>query len=246
MLTIDRRNGITVVRWEHGPVNALDLELLRAVTDAVRESSGPLVLTGAGRSFSAGVDLRRIVEEETGGTAALLAALSDAFLAVFDHPAPTVAAVNGHAIAGGCVLATACDLRLMSGGTIGMTEQLVGVPFPIAVLEIVRFAIGPVASRLMLTGRVAGLPEALRIGLVDEVVEPDALLDEAVDRAAALAGIPPSVYALTKEQLHRPARLRIHEMRPADDPRVADAWTTPHASAAIADYLDRLAERGRR
>src|SRR3954454_11278112 len=66
MLTIDRRDDVTVVRLENPPVNALDLELLRALTAALGESAGPLVLTGAGRSFSAGVDLRRIVEGDEG------------------------------------------------------------------------------------------------------------------------------------------------------------------------------------
>jgi enoyl-CoA hydratase/carnithine racemase len=105
MLSIDRRGDVTVVRLQHGPVNALYVDLLRALPDAVTHAPGPLVITGAGRSFSAGLDLRRILQDEDSYTAALLAALCDALLAAFDHPAPTVAAVNGHAIAAGCLLA---------------------------------------------------------------------------------------------------------------------------------------------
>ena len=109
MLSIDRRGDVTVVRLQDGPVNALDVDLLRALPGAVTHAPGPLVITGAGRSFGAGLDLRRILQGEDSYTAALLSALCDALLAAFDHPAPTVAAVNGHAIAAGCLLALACD-----------------------------------------------------------------------------------------------------------------------------------------
>jgi enoyl-CoA hydratase len=224
MLTIDRRDEVTVVRLEHGPVNALDVELLRAVTDAVRGATGPLVLTGAGRSFSAGVDLRRIVEADAGYTAALLAALSEAFLAVFDHPAPTVAAVNGHAVAGGCVLALACDSRLMAAGRIGLTELAVGVPFPIAALEIVRYALGPAASRVVLRADTVEPDDAVRLGLVDDVVPADELLDRAVALAADAAGHGPAAYALAKRQLHRPVGEAVAG---ADDQDVVRAWTSP-------------------
>ena len=130
MLNTYDRDGVTVVELDRGPVNALDLELLGALTAAFDRADSPVVLTGAGRTLSAGVDLRRIVEEPDSYVPEFLAALSRAFLAVFTHPRPTVAAINGHAIAGGCLFALCCDARVMSAGTIGLTELAIGVRFP--------------------------------------------------------------------------------------------------------------------
>src|SRR3954463_12716339 len=213
MIQVGHEGDVAVVRFEHGKVNALDLELLRAITSTMGEvsSAGAIVLTGAGRAFSAGGDLRRIVDGGVACAEEFLPALSEAFLAVFDCPRPVVAAVNGHALAGGCVIAAAADLRLMSGGTIGLAEMLVGVQFPTVPLEISRYAFGSVAGRLALTAETFGVDEAFRLGLVDEVVTPDELLPRALARATALGRIPSRVYAATKEQLHRPARQRIDE-----------------------------------
>jgi enoyl-CoA hydratase len=247
VISVEERDGVAVVRLERGPVNALDLELLRGITATMsRVADAPAaVLTGVGTVFSAGVDLRRIVVGGPAYVREFLPALSEAFLAVFDHPRPVVAAVNGHALAGGCVLAAAYDVRLMSGGTIGLTELLVGVPFPVTPLEIMRFAVGPAVAGLALTGRTMGPDEARRIGLVDTVVHPDELLPEAVQRAAALARTPAAVYASTKQQLHRFARQRIEELRPAEDSRAAAGWASEQTLAAMADFLRRLDHRPR-
>ena len=151
--------------------------------------------------------------------------------------------MNGHAIAGGCVLAAACDVRLMSGGTIGLTELLVGVPFPTAVLEIVRYAVGPATGALALTGRTLSPAEAARIGLVHAVVPPVDLLDQALGRARELGRLPATAYALTKAQLHGPARERIAERAPVDDPRLAELWQSEAGLAAVTAYLDGLGRR---
>jgi enoyl-CoA hydratase len=245
MITVQEHGSVVVARLEHGKVNALDLEVLRAITQTMNDlvAAPAVVLTGTGSVFSAGVDLRRVLDGGPPYVLEFLPALNEAILAVFDHPRPVVAAVNGHAIAGGCVLAAACDLRLMSGGSIGMTELLVGVPFPIAILEIVRFATGPAAAGLMLTGRTTSPVEAHRVGLVDAVVDPGELLAEAVRHAQTLARMPAEAYALTKEQLHRPTRRRIAELRRTDDPRAVELWTSPAAHAAVADYLSQLGKR---
>jgi enoyl-CoA hydratase len=234
---------VAVLTLNHGPVNALDLELLTALPEALASvGDAPVVLTGAGRCFSAGVDLKRIVDGGVPYVEEFLPALSTAAQALFDHPRPVVAAVNGHALAGGCVLAAACDVRLMSGGTIGLTELLAGVPFPTVPLEIMRHAVGPAVSRLVLTAQRLDPVEAHRIGLVDEIVT-DGLVAAAVERAAALAATPVAVYALAKRQLRAPALTRIAALRDVDDPGVAALWAADGTRAFLRDFLARLAAR---
>jgi enoyl-CoA hydratase len=147
---------------------------------------GPVVLTGAGRSFSAGVDLRALADGGADYAGRFVAALSEAFLAIYDHPAPVVAAINGHAIAGGCVLAMCADVRLMSGGTIGLTELAVGVPFPVAALEICRDAMGISASRAALGAKTIDADTALARGWIDAVVPGDDIVAQAVTTAREL------------------------------------------------------------
>jgi enoyl-CoA hydratase len=242
MLTVEEDGDVAVVRMEHGRVNALDLELLEALTSAVTGTDRALVLTGTGSAFSAGVDLRRILDGGPRYTEDFLAALSRMFRAVFDHPRPTVAAINGHAIAGGCVLALACDARLMSGGRIGLSELAVGVPFPVAALEIVRHALGPGADRAVLRAEVVDRDAARVLHLVDEVTWPDELGTDAVAVARELAARPADVYAAAKERLHRPA-VAAMEAAAGDDDAVLAGWTSDAARGRIESALAALADR---
>jgi enoyl-CoA hydratase len=242
MLVTEDLDGVAVLRIEHGRVGALDVELLDALTQAVTASDRALVLTGSGSCFSAGVDLRRVLDGGRPYTEELLAALSRTFRAVFDHPRPTVAAVNGHAIAGGCVLALACDLRLMSGGRIGLTELAVGVPFPTAALEVVRHALGSRAGQVLLGAQTAEPERALALGMVDQLTEPGELLPRALALAAELAARSPESYRLAKEQLHRPADAAI-EATADGDAAVLDGWTSDDTRRRIEAALAALSGR---
>lgn len=242
MIETADHDGIAVLTLNHGPVNALDLELLTAVPEtlAAVDDARAVVLTGSGRSFSAGVDLKRIVDGGLEYVEKFLPALSLAALSLFEHPKPVVAAVNGHALAGGCVLAAACDIRLMSSGTIGLTELAAGVPFPTVPLEIMRHAVGPGLDAMVFeAGRLAP-DQATSIGLVHEIVEPDQLLAEALRRAEGLCAAPADVYALSKHQLHQPARERIDTARPADDPHILKIWSSERTSQTLRNYLASL------
>jgi enoyl-CoA hydratase len=239
---LEQRGGITIVRLAHGKVNALDVELLAAIagTFSGLDSGQPVVLTGAGRAFSAGVDLKRIADGGMDYVKVFRPALARAVKAVFDHPGPVVAAVNGHAIAGGCVLAAACDIRYMSGGQIGLSEMRVGVPFPAIAFEMMRHVIGPAARRLVLDARLLSTQEALAIGLVDHVAAPESLLDEALAEAERLGKISPAVYEHTKRLIQKPARQLIEGITAAEEDMATALWGSPETQAAINGFMASL------
>jgi enoyl-CoA hydratase len=244
---IDREDvdGVAVVRLAHGKVNALDLELLGAITQTFTAlDSGPeraVVLTGSGRAFSAGVDLWRILEGGPDYVRAFLPALSEAFLAVFTVGKPVIAAIGGHAIAGGAILAAATDRRIMADGDarIGVTELHVGVPFPPSALEILAFALGEHRARAAVMSAGTHPPgEALEWGYVDAVVAPDALTAAAVETALDLsARVPADTYRLTKAQLRQSVQARISSLRPAFDPFVTELWLRRVADGWLHRYM---------
>lgn len=242
MLDLEERGEITIVRLAHGKVNALDVELLQAIAKAFGslERGRTVVFTGAGRSFCAGVDLKRILDGGPEYVQVFRPALSAAVKAVFYHPGPVVAAVNGHAIAGGCVLAAACDIRLMSGGTIGLSEMLVGVPFPGVPLEVMRHALGPATRRFVMTAQLLSPQDALAAGLIDQVTKPEALLEAALAEAERLSRISPDVYEFTKRQLQGPARERIEGLRQSDDEASTRMWASSAVQESINGFMDGL------
>jgi enoyl-CoA hydratase len=238
-------DGILTLRLAHGKASALDVELLDALLrelDAAAEDVGALVLTGTGSIFSAGVDLFRLTREGADYVRSFLPLLSRCLRTLFAFPRPIVAAVNGHAIAGGCIIALACDARLMAEGPgrIGVPELLVGVPFPAAALEVVRFAVpGVNLQSLVYTGRTLTPQSALSAGLVDEVVAAADLLTRAQEVAGQLALIPRQAYRLTKQALRSPALERIEGANELHEQAVLEAWSAAETHAHIREYMRR-------
>jgi enoyl-CoA hydratase len=246
VIEIEAAGAVQVMTLSSGRVNAQDVELLKELTDALGElqhsGGGALVVTGAGRAFSAGVDLNRVVEGGAGYTDRLIPALSEAFEAMFCYPGPTVAAINGAAIAGGCVLACACDRRLIGPeAQIGASEVRVGVPFPVAALEVMRYACGDRAEDVLLGGRVYRGDETIVNGLAHRVVADD-LVGAAVAEASDLGGIPVDAYRHTKAQLRAPALARMREGALVDS-EVRQLWGADETQRRLAAYVESLRRR---
>ncbi len=239
---VTRDNGVTLISMQHGKVNALDLELLTQIHEVFAGLSPDevVVLTGNGRAFSAGLDMRRLLDEDAQYSNALLQALTDATLAIFRHPAPVVAAVEGAAIAGGALLAFAADYRMMAGGVIGLPELSVGVAFPPALLEVARYVMGNGLRMHLLGARAVKIDEALAAGFVDEVVAPESLLELALSNARELKNIPAVSFALVKSVLHGPTEQCIATTDVSVAAQVAKAWMDDTVRAGIRSQVERI------
>jgi enoyl-CoA hydratase len=234
MMDLTKRGHVAVLTMTHGKANAMDLEFCAP-------DVGALVITGQGKIFSAGVDLLRIVEGGAEYVRRFLPALSALLEAAFAFEKPIVAAVNGHAIAGGCILACAADRKIIGHtATIGVPELLVGVPFPVAPLEILRFAVSPQHLQALIhAGAVLPAESAVAHGLADVMVEPVAVMRRATMLAESMIAIAPGAFAMTKRQLREPTLQRIRDASPRHDPAIVDAWADPMTLRAIRDYVER-------
>ena len=238
--------GAAEIRMAHEPANVLTVEFsdaLAAEFDRVRDDEAvrAVVLTGTGSVFSAGVELFRVVDEGPRYVEALLDSLGRLFSMLRAFPKPLVAAVNGHAVAGGAVIACACDYRLMASGRgrVGLPELKVGVPFPAIASEIVRSAVSARYQReVMLLGGLYDPEAAADRGLVDEVVPADELLARAHEVALDLASIPAATYSLTKRQFASPPG-GLADL----EAELGTIWTADDTREHIRGYLQRTLGR---
>ena len=172
-MRIERQGKVAVLVLQWGKANAMNLAFLDALDgllDGVGDA-GAAVITGQGSIFSAGLDLPALVDLPAASFRAFMDRFTAVMLRIFELPIPVVAAVNGHAIAGGCALALQADVRVMAGGKIGLTEAQLGLGLPPVILEVLRAQV-PARSLvpIALEGRLFSPEEALALGLVDEVV----------------------------------------------------------------------------
>ena len=208
-------DGLAVLTLDRPPVNALETGFVHDLTAALEreaERSSAIVLTGAGRAFSAGVDTKAAATLDREGQRAGVEAINRLVTVLFGLAVPVVAAVNGHALGGGLIVPLACDVLVATRAEckLGLTEVVVGVPFPAAPLEVCRHRLSPpVYNDLCLTGRVIGPAEALALRVVDELAEPERLVGRATEIAAQLAGYP--AYARVKDQVRAAARAEIDQ-----------------------------------
>ena len=244
MLNIEEREGIAIVELARPPVNALDRELLQAIGDGFSELAtsdvGAVVLTGEGSSFSAGADLFSVLEGSTEYIEGTVPALSAAFGSLFEFPKPVVAAVNGHAIAGGAVLTCACDYRIMAedSGRIGCSELKVGVPFPTYAIEIIRFAVAPQSfQEIIYLARSYDPEDAVEKGMIDDVVEPERLMDRAIDIAQRFARIPSDTFKTMKSIIRQPTLDRIASYGPEHDAKAKKGWSSEDVQESIREFL---------
>jgi enoyl-CoA hydratase len=246
-INIDLVGQIAVLRIDRPPANAVDLELAGEFATALEgvennESIAALVVTGVGSCFSAGLDLKVVPTYDRTQQQAMVMQVNRLFGGLFRLPLPTVAAVNGHSIAGGVILTLACDYRIGAEGDykIGLAEARVGVPFPVAAMAIVQSELSnSVGRKMVLTARNTSPQEALAMGVLDELQPPGQLLARAVEVAREMAALPRSMYARIKRDLRAPAIARIDDAINNRNESMLESWLNEETRAASAEALKR-------
>ena len=222
--------GVTEILIDRPPVNALDLDAIRSLKSAFEGADRqlPVVLMGSGAAFSAGVDTRAFVAYAPVEKAEMIRTITGMTAAILAHPAPVVAAVNGHALGGGFVLMLCADTRLIADrpdARFGLTEARAGVPFPAGPLEIIRHEIEPnLLRRLTLTSETIGAADLHQAGIADALVLPEDLHATARERALETASQPG--FVTVKRQIRGVLAGKVAALaRTGDDPFAASFET---------------------
>lgn len=224
----DTVDGVAVLRLVRPPVNALDLSTILALEAAfarlIDERPIGLVLGGAGGVFCAGVDTRAFAAYSGGQRAEMILAITRMVRLLYGLPFPTVAAIGGHALGGGLVLALACDVRLAADradAKLGLTEARAGVPFPAGPLEVIHAELPPqLLRRLTLTSATLPPAELHALGVLDGVVPLEGLEAAAVEAVRDLATQP--AFEAVKHQLRGPTLARLAELAASGHDPLAD------------------------
>ena len=244
LVRVEERDGIAVATLDRPPANAFAPELVGRLREVLRETAGAraLVLASANPGiFSAGWDLPRISALNRGEMSDYLDSYCDLVREIFAHPAPVIAALPGHAIAGGLIVACAADERYAAegAGRFGLSEVALGVPLPACCLELFAYVLGPRRME-RLTASAENLPaaEARALGLLDRLVAPPDLLGATIERAQRLARGSAAAYAEVKRRARADALARFDAAR-KDDPFL-DFWFGPDARKRIAALVEKL------
>lgn len=213
MLDAVRHDTILELRLARPPANALDPALVARLREAVQRAPGEgaraIVLSGRPGLFSAGLDVPALLALDRSGMQAFWQQFNALMGALGRCPVPVAAAIGGHSPAGGAVLALFCDFRVMAQGPyrIGLNEVQVGLSVPPAIQFALRRLLGAHrAERLLVAGAMIESAEALRLGMVDELAEPDAVVARAIDWCRGHLALPPEAMAETR----RIARADLH------------------------------------
>jgi 3,2-trans-enoyl-CoA isomerase len=240
-LTVSNDDGLTIVTLERGKVNALDATYVGRLRERFEgleedESVDAVILTGAGSFFSFGFDVPELLTYGKQQLESFLRDFTALYTQLFLYPTPLVAAINGHAVAGGCMLATSCDRRVMASGKakISLNEVTFGASVFAGSVEMLAAIAGRRnAEEILLGGAMYRAEEALQLGLVDEAVLPERVLEVAERQALGLAAGDPAAFRSIKMLLRGPVAAEMRRLEEASIAEFSEIWLSPQTRAQL-------------
>ncbi len=247
MLEIIKHGVIHEIRLNRPPVNALNLELLKALTTAVQDAPGNgargLILSGGEKVFSGGLDVPYLMTLDRAGLGVCWSQFFHAARALARSPVPVVAAIAGHNPAGGCVLALCCDYRVMARGPfrIGLNESQVGLTVPDAIQHLMRRVVGVhQAERLIVAGAMVESEQAHALGMVDALTDAGEVVALATHWLNELLALPSSPMLATRRIARADVIDALDSFTDAELNRFLDGWYSEDSQAALKALLARL------
>jgi len=249
-IKVSVKDRLATITLNRGKSNALNRELITELDDMLKNISaddniGGVILTGTAPFFSAGLDLVELYnynEEEAKSFFNLFFGFT-ANLVSFKKP--IVSAISGHSPAGGCVIALACDYRVMAEGQyiIGLNEVPVGIIVPNSIFQLYAFWIGQAeASRSLLTGKLYNPEEALKVGLIDEIVKNESLLTAAERKIKKFMELESNTWSQSKLNIREKLIASVSSDQSATLAKMLEQWwapTTRHILKTILENLQR-------
>jgi enoyl-CoA hydratase/carnithine racemase len=252
MLNLVKHDAVTEIQLERPPVNALNLELLRAIqgalADAERDGARGIMLSGTQGMFSAGVDVPALLTRDRAGVREFWREFFATCAALAHSPVPVVAAITGHSPAGGAVLSLFCDYRVMAQGPyrIGLNEVQVGLVAPDCIQMALRRIVGAYrAERLLVSGALIDAEQALTCGFVDELTGVDQVTTRALHWLNETLALP-SHAMLTTRQIARADLINTYadiDSLPIDT--FVDAFFHPETQATLQALVARLKSKAK-
>lgn len=235
-------DGLATVTLNRPKVNAINEEMVAELHSAFREAEADgrvraVILTGGGSFFSFGFDIPGFMDAPKDEFQIFVTAFSGLARYIFAFPKPVVAGINGHAVAGGCVLALACDRRVMVSGKpkIALNELTLGVTIFTSIAEMLKLATGPRnAQGLLYSGRMCSAEDALALGLVDEAPPAEEFEAAVTSAANALANVPGEAFRITKTLLRKDALDRIGRDEENSISDFVDVWYSQETREKLA------------
>ncbi len=242
-VTLERlESGVAIIRLDRPKMNALSIELVRQLGEVVgrleEDLPGAVVVYGGDKIFAAGADITEFTGPEVAGT------IAETFHSSLDRlaalPRATIAAISGYALGGGCELALACDLRVVSEkAKLGQPEVLLGVICGGGGTQRLPRLVGPsIAKDLLMTGRMLSAQEALAVGLANRVVPHEEVLSASLELAESLAKGALVAQALSKKAIDDGMSMSLVDGLKLEKELFVDAFSTVDAEIGVKSFLE--------
>jgi enoyl-CoA hydratase/carnithine racemase len=249
MIAVDHQDTVAIVKLSRSVTNALNMELVNELSDVlerVQHDSNVSALVLANSSdkfFSIGFDIPQLYGLPRPSFETFFSEFNRACLSLYTLPKPTIAAITGHAVAGGCILALCCDYRFIAEGKklMGLNEIKLGVPVPYLIDCVLRYTVGTrYAREIMDTGEYYGPADSLRMGMVDVVLPLGEAMAKAVEKARLLGSWPRQAFALIKQNRVEEIEQQVLARREEKERSFVDCWYSAEARQRLKEAMEKF------